>query len=102
LRRTLGMPPTSSVIGSVGRRTSRITNTEAIGEKYHPRSETASCRHINAAIALLPPLVQALHLTAKTVDGADFSGQSLAGKPAVLWFWGTGGLKPSPRPERGQ
>jgi thiol-disulfide isomerase/thioredoxin len=24
---------------------------------------------------------------AKTVDGKDFSGQSLAGKPAVLWFW---------------
>jgi hypothetical protein len=62
------------------------------GEKYHPRSETASCGHINAAVALLPPFVQALQLTAKTVDGADFSGQSLAGKPAVLRFGGTGGL----------
>lgn len=28
-----------------------------------------------------------LQFTAKTVDGQDFSGQSLAGKPAVLWFW---------------
>jgi hypothetical protein len=56
--------------------------------KYHPRSETASCRHINAAVALLPPFVQALKLTAKTVDGAGFSGHSLAGKLAVLWFGG--------------
>jgi thiol-disulfide isomerase/thioredoxin len=28
-----------------------------------------------------------LRFTAKTVDGADFSGDSLAGKPAVFWFW---------------
>jgi thiol-disulfide isomerase/thioredoxin len=28
-----------------------------------------------------------LQFTAKTVDGKDFSGQSLVGKPAVLWFW---------------
>ncbi|MBP2323575.1 thiol-disulfide isomerase/thioredoxin [Kibdelosporangium banguiense] len=28
-----------------------------------------------------------LRFTAKTLDGADFAGESLAGKPAVLWFW---------------
>ncbi|MGH3764438.1 MAG: protein disulfide oxidoreductase [Pseudonocardiaceae bacterium] len=28
-----------------------------------------------------------LQFTAKTIDGKGFSGQSLAGKPAVLWFW---------------
>lgn len=28
-----------------------------------------------------------LQFTAKTLDGQSFSGQSLAGKPAVLWFW---------------
>lgn len=28
-----------------------------------------------------------LRFTAKTVEGADFSGETLAGKPAVLWFW---------------
>jgi thiol-disulfide isomerase/thioredoxin len=28
-----------------------------------------------------------LQFTAKTIDGAEFSGQSLVGKPAVLWFW---------------
>jgi peroxiredoxin len=28
-----------------------------------------------------------LKFTAKTVDGTDFSGESLAGKRAVFWFW---------------
>jgi thiol-disulfide isomerase/thioredoxin len=28
-----------------------------------------------------------LNFSAKTVDGKDFSGKDLAGKPAVLWFW---------------
>lgn len=28
-----------------------------------------------------------LQFTAKTVDGRGFSGHSLLGKPAVLWFW---------------
>ncbi|MGH3570637.1 MAG: protein disulfide oxidoreductase [Pseudonocardiaceae bacterium] len=30
---------------------------------------------------------QALQFTATTIDGARFSEKSLAGKPAVLWFW---------------
>ena len=33
------------------------------------------------------PVAEQLRFTAKTVDGADFSGESLAGKPAVFWFW---------------
>ncbi|WP_204080208.1 protein disulfide oxidoreductase [Mycobacterium riyadhense] len=28
-----------------------------------------------------------LQFTAKTIDGQDFHGDSLLGKPAVLWFW---------------
>ena len=28
-----------------------------------------------------------LLFTAKTVDGKDFTGESLAGKPVVVWFW---------------
>jgi len=28
-----------------------------------------------------------LNFTAKTVNGPDFSGSTLAGKPAVFWFW---------------
>lgn len=32
-------------------------------------------------------IAQPLQFTAKTIDGAEFSGRQLAGKPAVLWFW---------------
>lgn len=28
-----------------------------------------------------------LQFTSKTLDGKAFSGESLAGRPAVLWFW---------------
>lgn len=28
-----------------------------------------------------------LQFTAKTVDGQDFSGESVLGKPAMFWFW---------------
>ncbi|MCM0677140.1 redoxin domain-containing protein [Micromonospora phytophila] len=30
---------------------------------------------------------QTLEFTARTIDGGSFAGSSLAGKPAVLWFW---------------
>lgn len=34
-----------------------------------------------------PAVPEQLRFTARTVDGKDFSGESLAGKPALLWFW---------------
>jgi thiol-disulfide isomerase/thioredoxin len=34
-----------------------------------------------------PTVPERLRFTANTVDGKDFSGESLAGRPAVLWFW---------------
>lgn len=33
------------------------------------------------------PVPEKLRFTAQTVDGKKFSGASLAGKPAMLWFW---------------
>lgn len=33
------------------------------------------------------PGAEQLRFTAKTLDNETFTGQSLAGKPAVLWFW---------------
>ncbi|PWU56678.1 redoxin, partial [Micromonospora globispora] len=36
------------------------------------------------ARAAAPPT---LDFTARTIDGGSFAGSSLAGKPAVLWFW---------------
>jgi thiol-disulfide isomerase/thioredoxin len=44
-----------------------------------------------SATSVAPPasvtVPEQLKFTTKTVDGKDFSGESLAGKPAVLWFW---------------
>ncbi|MBA2325011.1 MAG: protein disulfide oxidoreductase [Pseudonocardiales bacterium] len=34
-----------------------------------------------------PTVSDQLQFTAQTVDGREFSGQSLVGKPSVLWFW---------------
>jgi thiol-disulfide isomerase/thioredoxin len=34
-----------------------------------------------------PAVPEQLRFTANTVDGKEFSGESLAGKPALLWFW---------------
>jgi thiol-disulfide isomerase/thioredoxin len=46
-------------------------------------------RAVDAATTAQNPGVgaQQLQFVAKTTDGKDFSGQSLARKPAVLWFW---------------
>jgi peroxiredoxin len=33
------------------------------------------------------PVPERLRFTGRTVDGRDFDGATLAGKPAVLWFW---------------
>ncbi|MEU2614604.1 redoxin domain-containing protein [Micromonospora sp. NPDC007271] len=33
------------------------------------------------------PVPTTLDFTARTIDGGSFAGSSLAGKPAVLWFW---------------
>lgn len=34
-----------------------------------------------------PAVPQTLDFTARTIDGETFTGASLVGKPAVLWFW---------------
>ncbi|WP_378730090.1 TlpA family protein disulfide reductase [Nocardia brasiliensis] len=36
------------------------------------------------------PVPEPLRFTARTVDGAEFFGASLVGKPVVLWFWAPG------------
>jgi peroxiredoxin len=47
--------------------------------------QTAAMASPAAPAAIKVP--EQLRFTAKTVDGKDFAGESLAGKPAVLWFW---------------
>jgi len=52
-----------------------------------PKAESTG---VSAPPPAAPPATtvpEQLNFTAKTVSGADFSGSTLAGKPAVLWFW---------------
>jgi hypothetical protein len=58
-----------------------IAGCGSAGIGGHPDSDRP------AAVQNPGPGDQQLQFAAKTVDGRDFSGQSLAGKPAVLWFW---------------
>jgi thiol-disulfide isomerase/thioredoxin len=48
-------------------------------------STTVEASASGAAVPVKVP--EQLKFTAKTVDGKDFSGESVAGKPAVFWFW---------------
>ncbi|MDZ7885450.1 MAG: protein disulfide oxidoreductase [Mycobacterium sp.] len=51
-------------------------------------SATSSAAHEGQPVPSSAVAVPAqLDFTAKTVGGSEFSGQSLAGKPVVFWFW---------------
>lgn len=55
------------------------------GEAASPTSSAASAEQ--PATSSTPAVPTELDFTAKTVGGPEFSGRSLAGKPAVFWFW---------------
>ncbi len=63
-----------------------VTTTEAAPSTTPETSATSASATAEAPEAK-PVVPEQLRFTAKTVDGKDFSGESLAGKPAVLWFW---------------
>lgn len=48
------------------------------------RPDASTSSHADGPRAGVP---EQLRFTATTLDGAEFSGERLAGKPAVLWFW---------------
>lgn len=56
-----------------------------------PTSEAPPSQPAQDASTVAPPqapvVPEQLRFTAQTVDGKEFSGESLAGEPAVLWFW---------------
>jgi thiol-disulfide isomerase/thioredoxin len=56
-----------------------------------PTSEAPPSQPAQAASTVTPPqapnVPEQLGFTGTTVDGQEFSGESLAGKPALLWFW---------------
>lgn len=49
-----------------------------------PTATSPAASNPAAAHADVPAQLQ---FTAKTIDGQDFSGESVLGKPAVFWFW---------------
>ena len=52
-------------------------------------SPTSPSQPVDDAATGTPALAvpEQLKFTARTVNGQEFSGEALAGKPAVLWFW---------------
>ena len=50
-----------------------------------PRSTPIAVASLPEAPA--PEIPDALRFTGKTLDGATFDAKSMAGKPAILWFW---------------
>ncbi|SUA79807.1 Soluble secreted antigen MPT53 precursor [Nocardia otitidiscaviarum] len=52
-----------------------------------PTTTTAASAAPTTTVAADAPVPKELQFTAQTIDGAEFSGASLAGKKAVLWFW---------------
>lgn len=50
-------------------------------------ARTVAATASSGAAAPHPTVPAQLQFTAKTLDGRQFAGDSLLGKPAVLWFW---------------
>lgn len=53
------------------------------GTSSAPTTQMSSVSGDSSAV----PVPEQLRFTAKTVDGAEFSGATLAGKRVVFWFW---------------
>lgn len=70
-----------AVIAAIGAGCSAQTAT---GPTAVPASSAGATAGRLASDASIPTQLQ---FNAVTVDGKSFSGRSLAGKPAVLWFW---------------
>lgn len=52
-----------------------------------PSTQSVPPRQTSPGGQSAPVVAEQLKFTATTVDGQQFEGESLAGKPAVLWFW---------------
>ncbi|WP_216215091.1 protein disulfide oxidoreductase [Amycolatopsis aidingensis] len=62
--------------------TSATSNTSAA-----PGSTTGSAPSAEGTTEPAVTVPEQLKFTSTTLEGTEFSGESLAGKPAVLWFW---------------
>jgi thiol-disulfide isomerase/thioredoxin len=60
---------------------------EAGGTPASTQPPTSQTQPADDAATPAPAVPEQLKFTAETVDGQQFDGESLAGSPAVLWFW---------------
>ncbi|GAA5094203.1 TlpA family protein disulfide reductase [Nocardia iowensis] len=69
-----------------------VTGCVGSGEDTNPAvaSSARSAAQISSSAGPGAPVPEPLRFTARTVDGAEFFGASLVGKPVVLWFWAPG------------
>lgn len=72
------------VLAGCGARTQQPASAPTVESTRVVVSATASG---SGGAAVAQPKAEQLRFTAKTIDGKDFAGASLAGKPAVFWFW---------------
>ncbi|GAA5111210.1 redoxin domain-containing protein [Haloechinothrix salitolerans] len=71
-----------------GDTTSRAGDTtSATGDTTSRAGDTSATGKDTADKQAKSPAPEELRFTARTLDGATFNGTSLAGEPAVLWFW---------------
>lgn len=59
----------------------------ACGAPESDKAPRATSTPTSAAEQTPPAVPEQLRFTAKTVDGSDFDGRSLAGADVVVWFW---------------
>ncbi|RSM88027.1 thiol:disulfide interchange protein [Kibdelosporangium aridum] len=63
------------------------TSSTAPGTNSAAPPQTTSTGTSTTSTQASPSVPDQLKFTVQTVDGQSFSGESLAGKKAVLWFW---------------
>ena len=73
-------------VGLLGTAVALTTGCAAGGGAAGTASSSLSSASVSASENAVAAPAQ-LNFVAKTVTGEEFSGASLAGKPAVLWFW---------------
>lgn len=61
--------------------------TTASSEAPSTRPPDDAPTSTTAGTVTQPQVPEQLRFTTRTVDGTEFTGASLAGKPALLWFW---------------
>ena len=65
-----------------------VAPTATGGPAPAPTSDQPTAEETGSAVAEAPVEVpEVLQFQGRTIDGADFDGATVAGRPVVLWFW---------------